>query len=267
MAQADDWGQPIDFENTGGDGFGFDTSESDPERVESHSSPYIEKPGWYHVEVMDPKAQLDTMNDKGQPTSQSINFPFAVLKSIKGQSPQGHLGFNRIWISSSGGAPPKQGSIDMAVAFLYAMGLLRKTVQNGKTLYVHPETGATKLAGSQAEFIEFCKRAKGEQFVARMKVKDGRIELGDAYRLDDPQLPEDARAVIDSEAAALWNPPAGKAPAAGQPAAPAPKQQPAQQSKGNGSAAPKQTAPAQPAQQQQQPAPQPAAAAVSDDDF
>lgn len=191
------------------DAFEFDANQADPDKVGGRGT--VDKPGKYHFEIVDVKAELETVGDNGSPKTPSINFTLRVLESTHGQSPAGSLAWHRLYVGEKGGGPPKQGSFDAIIDFLVAIGRMKKVIDGGVTRFINPQTGTSKFT------LQLLLQAKGDQFIGNVKreqkkdregnkIDEWEVRLpfsGGSFRLDDSAVSDVPK---NRDAATLWSP-------------------------------------------------------------
>lgn len=119
--------------------FSFDSDGVDPSKVGSTIT--VDLPGKYHLEIGKVREDFDTQDDKGGLKSATLNIPCHVVHSVPGQSPEGTIHYQRLILSGKGGGAPEPWMVQVSVAFLAGIGLLKEI--DGK--FIDPETKSTRI--------------------------------------------------------------------------------------------------------------------------
>lgn len=196
MSTDDVWGnEPND------DDFSFDGSGISAGDIDKGGG--IRCEGWYHFDILDVVPKLDKQNDGGNDISPCVEFHMSVLVSVDGQSPEGTNHIHRIYVGSSGGGAPSEGSRTMALRFGMGLGVLKEKQVGEEVSIVDAATGETKIT------MATWKRAIGFQCVAKIGLEKSNnpkyadkyaIPFSRVFRPDDPSV---ADTVIDKDAWAL----------------------------------------------------------------
>lgn len=190
---ADEWGQATEVD------YDVDTSGIGADDL-SGGEGLIDKEGWYHLEIVEVKRELDTLSDKGKPRSPHVRFDMVVLQSVDKQSPAGCRHFHKGYVAGPGGEPISDGSRKNLMRFGVGLGLLKVVEKDGQEIIVNAETGLTKIPLSMWD------KAKNMQIIAPIKLKKGDANYGDSYEIpfgrvkqvDDPtvaDVPKNAEAL------------------------------------------------------------------------
>lgn len=197
------WDSGFDDEASNEPNFSFDTSNTSKDDL--GGSNIVEKPGWYHFEVTDVKAEMATVGKKGGEKSPHVLFTLSVLNSIPGQAAAGAMYFHRCYVAAKGGkGEAAEGAVNSNLRFLYGLGALVESdtqkKEDGTPVLVDAVTKEPNVTW------ETFKRCKERQLIARVVLGEpqfnkpndpasgvkyeGRYEIpfGRTFRPDDPQV-------------------------------------------------------------------------------
>lgn len=179
----DDWGvDAVDESELVGS---LDFDEVDPNELGNR--PQVDQVGKYHFEISEASNHFETVKENGGQNTPNINVVCTVLKTVKGQSPEGSIYYHRLYVAGKGGGRVAEGTLKAVAAFLVGVGLLKK--QDGKVIdpatkstRIDVKTIAERLKGIQ--FIGDIKRTKSEGYDDKFELPWGR----GVYQLDDPAV-------------------------------------------------------------------------------
>lgn len=182
MSQVDEWGSTTnnDFELDGQGVSGEDLGGAGS----------IKQEGWYHFEVTDVVAELETVGKKGAEKSPAVRMDLTVLESVNGQAPAGAKHWQRLYVGAKGGGPAAEGSRNNVLRFGLGIGILKEVDGGaGEKAIVDAVTGSSKIN------METLRRAKGKQCVGKIELtKDDKygdkyeIQFARVYAVDDPSV-------------------------------------------------------------------------------
>lgn len=198
-----DWDKGFDDSASSEPNFSFDTSNTSKDDL--GGSNIVEKPGWYHFEVTDVKADMATVGKKGGDKSPHVLFTLQVLNSIPGQAVAGAMYFHRCYVAAKGGkGEAAEGAVNSNLRFLHGLGAVVESdtlkKEDGSPVIVDAVTKEPNVTW------ETFKRCKEKQLIARVVLGEptynkpgdpasgvkyeGRYEIpfGRSFRPDDPQV-------------------------------------------------------------------------------
>jgi len=207
MSQVDEWGTTSnqDFELDGG-GVGSE---------DLGGAGSIKQEGWYHFEVTDVVAELETVGKKGGEKSPSVRLDLTVLETVKGQAAAGAKHYHRLYVGAKGGGPAADGSRNNVLRFGLGLGLLKEVETDGRHSIVDAVSGSASI--NMATLL----RAKGMQCCAKIELqKDDTGKYGDKYEIPFSRVytvdhPEVAKVAKNKAALAMIGKGAAASAAAG----------------------------------------------------
>lgn len=182
--------QDADFLNST-DESGFEIATDGFDCGDLESGGLVETEGWYHFEVSDVKAHLESIKEDGSENTPNILFTLTVLHSLKGQSPANSRLFHRVYVGSKGGGAPADGSIKSMIVFGCGLGLLKQVERDGRKVAVDAQTGQPKLS------VAMWLRAKGLQCVGKVEKEEDKsgqykprfvLPFGRVYQPNDDRV-------------------------------------------------------------------------------
>lgn len=187
MADDDEWGSSG---APSGDDFFLDGENVSQDDV--GGAGFLNKPGWYHMEIVDVKRELNTLNKDGKEKAPSIEFDMVVQETVPGQCPAGTRHRHTIYIAGKGGNPISDGSRNKCFRFGLGLKLLEEKQFEGK------DKPSIVVAGTTQSRIPISlwDKAKGMHLCGKIVFEEGKDGFRDKYVFDYDRvyLPNDPAA-------------------------------------------------------------------------